>query len=92
MKSILALQENVWLVHKKNQRYGQHNLGKGNKILLEFVSANPTGPLHVGQGRWAAKYVTAAKQAGLLQYLSGKMLVPTLNLTRAETVFPPDEP
>jgi len=29
------------------------NLGKGEKVLLEYVSANPTGPLHVGHGRGA---------------------------------------
>ena len=34
--------------------YGTSNIGKGKRILLEFVSANPTGPLHVGHGRGAA--------------------------------------
>ena len=34
--------------------YGSHPPGSGEKILLEFVSANPTGPLHVGHGRLAA--------------------------------------
>ena len=34
--------------------YGTSHIGKGKKILLEFVSANPTGPLHVGHGRGAA--------------------------------------
>ena len=34
--------------------YGRLTLGNGVKILLEFVSANPTGPLHVGHGRGAA--------------------------------------
>ena len=29
-------------------------LGQGQRILIEFVSANPTGPLHVGHGRGAA--------------------------------------
>jgi len=31
-----------------------HNIGKGRKIQIEFVSANPTGPLHLGHGRGAA--------------------------------------
>jgi len=35
-------------------RYGTNYTGKGKKINLEFVSSNPTGPLHVGHGRWAA--------------------------------------
>ncbi len=34
--------------------YGRSNLGAGRSVLLEFVSANPTGPLHVGHGRHAA--------------------------------------
>jgi len=34
--------------------YGRGNAGAGHKVLVEFVSANPTGPLHVGHGRQAA--------------------------------------
>jgi arginyl-tRNA synthetase len=34
--------------------YGRSSLGAGRSVLLEFVSANPTGPLHVGHGRHAA--------------------------------------
>lgn len=34
--------------------YGRSALGKGRKVQVEFVSANPTGPLHVGHGRGAA--------------------------------------
>ncbi len=34
--------------------YGRGELGRGEKIQVEFVSANPTGPLHVGHGRGAA--------------------------------------
>ncbi len=34
--------------------YGRSGLGAGRSVLLEFVSANPTGPLHVGHGRHAA--------------------------------------
>ncbi|MEQ1662080.1 MAG: arginine--tRNA ligase [Thiobacillus sp.] len=34
--------------------YGMGNAGVGHKVLVEFVSANPTGPLHVGHGRQAA--------------------------------------
>jgi len=35
-------------------RYGESQMGNGEKIQVEFVSANPTGPLHVGHGRGAA--------------------------------------
>jgi len=34
--------------------YGKSTAGKGRKILLEYVSSNPTGPLHIGHGRGAA--------------------------------------
>jgi arginyl-tRNA synthetase len=36
------------------ERYGAGDSGSGEKILMEFVSANPTGPLHLGHGRGAA--------------------------------------
>lgn len=35
-------------------KYGKNNTGRGEKIILEYVSANPTGPFHIGHGRWAA--------------------------------------
>jgi arginyl-tRNA synthetase len=34
--------------------YARHDVGGGHKVNVEFVSANPTGPLHAGHGRWAA--------------------------------------
>lgn len=34
--------------------YGRSDVGAGQRVLVEFVSANPTGPLHVGHGRGAA--------------------------------------
>jgi len=36
------------------ERYGRSDAGGGDKVMIEFVSANPTGPLHVGHGRGAA--------------------------------------
>ncbi len=41
-------------VHDAGPSYGASNMGRGRKVQLEFVSANPTGPLHVGHGRGAA--------------------------------------
>ncbi|MEW6678094.1 MAG: arginine--tRNA ligase [Pseudomonadota bacterium] len=41
-------------VLKAGDAYGCGDMGKGEKIQVEFVSANPTGPLHVGHGRGAA--------------------------------------
>lgn len=34
--------------------YGRTNIGQGKRVLVEFVSSNPTGPLHVGHGRHGA--------------------------------------
>jgi len=53
------MQISAWLpvlndVHQKDERYGESNIGRGRKIQVEFVSSNPTGPLHVGHGRGAA--------------------------------------
>ena len=39
---------------KLGKEFGRSNLGNNQKVLVEFVSANPTGPLHVGHGRGAA--------------------------------------
>lgn len=39
---------------EQGDAFGQTTLGKGQRVLLEYVSANPTGPLHVGHGRGAA--------------------------------------
>ena len=41
-------------INEEKESYGKSNLGEGQKIQIEFVSANPTGPLHVGHGRGAA--------------------------------------
>ncbi len=41
-------------IQEQGSSYGTSHIGKGKRILLEFVSANPTGPLHVGHGRGAA--------------------------------------
>ena len=41
------------ILNEKNN-FGKNKIGKNLKVLIEFVSANPTGPLHVGHGRGAA--------------------------------------
>jgi len=46
---VLILQE----IMQKKDNYGKNELGCNQNLLLEFVSANPTGPLHVGHGRGA---------------------------------------
>jgi len=51
-------------IHERGERYGRSagegSFGQGERVLLEFVSANPTGPLHVGHGRQAAYGATLA--------------------------------
>jgi arginyl-tRNA synthetase len=52
--------DDAWLAAQVNEileagnRFGDCDLGRGRRVQVEFVSANPTGPLHVGNGRWAS--------------------------------------
>jgi arginyl-tRNA synthetase len=54
----LTLKPNVWveelrLVMAAGSDYGRSEIGRGEKVNVEYVSANPTGPMHVGHGRGA---------------------------------------
>ena len=54
----LSLKKDFWLAELKevlfkNNRYGESDIGKSKKVIIEFVSANPTGPLHIGHCRGA---------------------------------------
>ncbi|MFS2033289.1 arginine--tRNA ligase [Polaromonas sp. CT11-55] len=49
-----AKQETVREVLQAGAAYGTQAAGSGQRMIVEFVSANPTGPLHVGHGRQAA--------------------------------------
>ncbi len=49
-------------------KYGQCKLEKAHKVQIEFVSANPTGPLHVGHGRGAAYGATLANLLSTVGY------------------------
>ena len=54
----LTLKPNVWveelrLVLAAGSDYGRSEIGRGEKVNVEYVSANPTGPMHVGHGRGA---------------------------------------
>jgi arginyl-tRNA synthetase len=46
--------EGVREIIETNESFGRSDEGKGQPVIVEFVSANPTGPLHVGHGRQAA--------------------------------------
>jgi arginyl-tRNA synthetase len=43
------------VVEQGEDQYGRLDLGHGERVMIEFVSANPTGPIHVGNG-WFASY------------------------------------
>lgn len=49
-----SFQEVVRAVRDLGEEYGKSQLAVPCKVNLEYVSANPTGPMHVGHGRWAA--------------------------------------
>ena len=54
----LTLKPSVWseelrVVLEAGRDYGRSDMGKGEKVNVEYVSANPTGPMHVGHGRGA---------------------------------------
>ncbi len=55
----LTVKRQLWMdvlhaIEAQGARYGHSQLGQGRRVLVEYVSANPTGPLHVGHGRGAA--------------------------------------
>ncbi len=49
-----AWQRSLLEIEAAGDRYGRSSVGQGKKVQVEFVSANPTGPLHIGHGRGAA--------------------------------------
>ncbi|MGB5250883.1 MAG: arginine--tRNA ligase [Gammaproteobacteria bacterium] len=49
-----AFQQEIEAIHARGPDYGRNESGAGRSVIVEFVSANPTGPLHVGHGRGAA--------------------------------------
>ncbi len=49
-----ALQSVFTAVREQDTDFGRGHAGDGVKVDLEFISANPTGPMHLGHGRWAA--------------------------------------
>ena len=66
----LKLRPEVWLaalpeVVRQGAAFGRSEVGKGKRVNVEFVSANPTGPMHVGHGRGA---VTGDVVASLLDW------------------------
>ncbi len=71
----LRLEDHVWQqelprILDAGESYGEQNLGGGRPVLIEYVSANPTGPLHVGHARGA---VFGDALANLLQKTGWKV-------------------
>ncbi|MGD9394715.1 MAG: arginine--tRNA ligase [Dehalococcoidia bacterium] len=62
------LTEQVDTIRDDGDAYGNMNLGKGSRVQLEFVSVNPTGPLHVGHGRGAILGSTLANVLSAIGY------------------------
>lgn len=48
------LYETMKAIEEQGENYGKIDLGKGKKVMVEFVSANPTGPMHMGNARGGA--------------------------------------
>jgi arginyl-tRNA synthetase len=66
----LKLRPEVWLaglaeVERQGARFGRSDVGQGKRVNVEFVSANPTGPMHVGHGRGG---ITGDAVASLLDW------------------------
>ncbi len=55
-------------VERQGDRYGSSDLGKGRRVQVEFVSANPTGPLHIGHARGAVVGDVVANILGAVGY------------------------
>lgn len=55
----MTVKRELWMkvltqIESEGRAYGRNDLGRGRRVLVEFVSANPTGPMHIGHGRGAA--------------------------------------
>jgi len=48
------LYNSLKIIQNEREDYGKINIGNGQKVMVEFVSANPTGPLHMGNARGGA--------------------------------------
>jgi arginyl-tRNA synthetase len=62
------LRSQVDAILAAGERYGEVEVGRGRPVQIEYVSANPTGPLHVGAGRGAALGDTLANVLGRAGY------------------------
>ncbi len=63
-----SLQQTITKVLTHAENYGRNNQGKGQRVHIEYVCANPTGPLHVGHGRSAAYGACVANLLAITGY------------------------
>ena len=61
------LNEIILQILNKKENYLKTNIGNNKKVNIEYVSANPTGPFHIGHGRWAA---LGSAVANIMKYLN----------------------
>jgi arginyl-tRNA synthetase len=66
------LAEQIESILSAGESYGNIDIGKGSRVQVEFVSINPTGPLHVGHGRGAVLGSTIASVLAAAGYNSEK--------------------
>ncbi|MDO8950873.1 MAG: arginine--tRNA ligase [Actinomycetota bacterium] len=66
--SAAALQRVIVSAREQRADFGRSDLGGGKRAQVEFVSANPVGPMHVGHGRWAALGDSLARLLGHVGY------------------------
>ena len=69
----MTLSKNIWLeaipqIVKLNKEFGRSSIGKEKRVNVEFVSANPTGPIHVGHTRGAVFGDALANLLGFAGY------------------------
>lgn len=80
-----------WLAQQVNEivsagdSFARVDAGKGQKVQIEFVSANPTGPLHVGNGRWASIGDSLARVMGAAGYNVEKEYLVNDQFTQVDT-------
>jgi arginyl-tRNA synthetase len=80
-----------WLAAEVNEiiaagpAFAHSRLGGGRKVQIEFVSANPTGPLHVGNGRWASIGDSLARVLGAAGYEVEKEYLVNDQFTQVDT-------
>jgi len=64
----LSQHDIIKTIFEQSEKFGTSDVAAGKKVQVEFVSANPTGPLHVGHGRGAAYGATVANLLSAIGY------------------------